>query len=142
MTQFRYRYCQYIPDLHNPEDKYDFAVAVSSDRDLWLVGVNMSTYVLSASHPVEEAVFADTFRIVWRRIQQLNAESGHEALDLLNNQSASNVMVSEIGEITSDRDTREQAMHMFGNIARTIHDHLDGGVGCPNEKHSRFAGCP
>ena len=134
MTAFTHRYCRYLPSLYEPQEYCVFAIAVASDRELALVGVNLSEYNLTDQSALGKIVTEQTFDIMWKRIVSVTTShkprSGHEALEHLEDRWGTNICVSEIGSSESDRSIKEEAFDLFQKVEvvlrQQLHSHEPG----------------
>ena len=132
MADYRYRYCQYIPDLFNPSDCQDFAVVVASDKEIALAGVDLSAFELDQEGVFGSLLMSNSFDVIWERILSAirthSRRSGKEALEHLETHAPTNMQMSEIGTTQFDGSTMELAAKLFGNIKRVLCDQREQAV--------------
>lgn len=125
--RYQYRYFRYLPNLHDPSDYCDFAIAIATEQELSLIGVSLSEYGHRSDHPLQQFVIESSFKAAGNRIRNLldyrNPASGYEALAELNNAAATNVAVSPIEEIESDLSIYDQAVSLFSKVKEVVDEY-------------------
>lgn len=121
---YQYRICRYLPDLNNPAEQLDFAIAIVSAKEVALVGVDLSEYCLEDQHPFDRALTHNSFDVIWNRVLSIltreRPESGYTVLEHLRNHGATNINLSGVFETDDDEPIRDKAFSIFESTMATL----------------------
>lgn len=127
MTQFTYRYCQYIPSLLSPDEFHDFAVVVACDDQVALVGIDAAVaYKLgenSDRHPTCVSSFGMLHNRLLNILRTCNPATGHVAIESLDSSGPTNIMLSPIGKRDADGSALDLAHEIFKPVLQQVRDH-------------------
>jgi hypothetical protein len=117
MTTYNYRICRFLTSLLAPDEYHDFAVVLASEREIALVGVDLTAYGLTDAHPLGGQIVERTFDTVWHRIKVLrgatNPHSGHDILERLASGSPSNLCFTSVEYADGDDDIVDAGFELF-----------------------------